>query len=237
MSNRARGHIGEALNTLAELRLSNATLDTIFEHICHAAVRTLEGWEAAAGSLAHGGEFATFGVSDKRIHAIDQAQYSSGKGPCVDAVRTGEMQYFDGQDVPPKWRHFAENAADRGVYSVFSLPLKLEGEVIGGLNLYSPERDALRSGQQEDAMFFAAYTAVAVANWNDLASAKSQAEQLKQGLESRTMIGQATGLLMAHEGLTSSEAFQKLVQLSQISNVKLREIAKRYVDAWEAKVK
>ncbi len=40
---------------------------------------------------------------------------------------------------------------------------------------------------------------------------------------------------MGQEGLTSEEAFQKLVKVSQNSNVKLRDIAQRYVEAWEAK--
>jgi AmiR/NasT family two-component response regulator len=48
------------------------------------------------------------------------------------------------------------------------------------------------------------------------------------------MIGQATGLLMAQEGLTSGEAFQRLVRVSQNANIKLREIAQRYVRSWEA---
>jgi AmiR/NasT family two-component response regulator len=38
---------------------------------------------------------------------------------------------------------------------------------------------------------------------------------------------------MAQEALTSEEAFQKLVQISQKTNVKLREIAAGYVEAWE----
>jgi AmiR/NasT family two-component response regulator len=42
---------------------------------------------------------------------------------------------------------------------------------------------------------------------------------------------------MAQEGLTSDEAFQKLVFVSQNANVKLREIAQRYVETWEKKVK
>jgi AmiR/NasT family two-component response regulator len=44
-------------------------------------------------------------------------------------------------------------------------------------------------------------------------------------------------LLMAQEGLTSEEAFQKLVSVSQHANVKLRDIAERYVHSWEEKAK
>lgn len=60
--------------------------------------------------------------------------------------------------------------------------------------------------------------------------------QLEEALATRTTIGQAVGLLMAQEALTSDEAFTKLVHVSQNANIKLRDIAQRYVDAWEEKV-
>lgn len=60
--------------------------------------------------------------------------------------------------------------------------------------------------------------------------------QLEEALLIRTTIGQAVGLLMAQEGLISDEAFERLVHVSQNSNMKLRDIAQRYVDAWEAKI-
>lgn len=60
---------------------------------------------------------------------------------------------------------------------------------------------------------------------------------LLEALATRTVIGQAVGLLMAQEGLTADEAFQKLVGVSQGANTKLRDIAQRYVDAWEDRCK
>ncbi len=62
-------------------------------------------------------------------------------------------------------------------------------------------------------------------------------EQLKEALETRTIIGQATGLLMAQEGLSSEEAFQKLVKVSRNANIKLRDLAQRYADAWHQNAK
>lgn len=60
--------------------------------------------------------------------------------------------------------------------------------------------------------------------------------QLEEALATRTTIGQAVGLLMAQEALTSEEAFTKLVHVSQNANIKLCDIAQRYVEAWEEKV-
>lgn len=232
---RPSGRVKAPLNSLAELKLSNQTLDAVLGRIGEMALQTLPGWDAVAASMAENDRVATFGTTDERINPVDQAQYDGGAGPCVDAIRDGEFKYFNGTDIQPRWRQFAETAADAEVYSVVSFPLKLEGVVMGALNFYSRERDALRNGQHEEGALFAAQAAVTLANAKALIESGEKIGQLEEALETRTMIGQATGLLMAQEGLTSDEAFQKLVRVSQTSNVKLREIAQKYVAAWEAK--
>ena len=169
------------------------------------------------------------------INRVDQSQYETWRGPCVDALEKDEAQYFDGTDVEPSWRQFADVAGDAGIYSVLSFPLRLDGEIMGALNFYSEERDALRQGQLEEGYLFAAQAAVTLANVKSVSERGEQVAQLQAGLETRTMIGQATGLLMAQEGLSSADAFQKLVKASQGTNLKLRDVAKRFVDAWEKK--
>lgn len=59
-------------------------------------------------------------------------------------------------------------------------------------------------------------------------SAKQQDDtiaHLERAAASRTVIGQAMGLLMAQRALSSDDAFTELVRLSQASNVKLRDVA------------
>lgn len=233
MDQRPTGEISRTVNSLAELRFSELTLDSLLGHIGRFGVEVLEGWEAAGTSLVEGDRVATFGMTDDRVRDIDQAQYDQGIGPCVDAIMNSDSFYYDGTDVEPRWRQFAEAAGSEGIYSVLSVPLQLDGETVGALNFYSGERDALRPGQREEALLFASQAAVSIANVKELVDSRAQADQLGAALQTRTMIGQATGLLMAQESLSSEEAFQKLVRVSQSANVKLREIAQRYVEAWE----
>jgi hypothetical protein len=236
VADRPSGPAPHPVSTLADLRLSEETLDSIVGHIGILGVEALEGWQAVGTSLVEGKRVATFGVNDERVNAVDQAQYDNKAGPCVDAL-SGEVHYFDGTTDEPRWRMFAETAADAGVYSVISFPLKIDDDTIGALNFYSSERDALRPGQREEGWVFASQAAIAIVNEQTLARLGKQVGQLEEGLQTRTVIGQATGLLMAQEGLTSDEAFQKLVSVSQTANVKLRDIAERYVRSWEEKAK
>lgn len=230
---RPAGEAAKPINSISDLRFEEHDLDTILGHIGELGVQALPGWDAAATSLVRKDKLATFGCTDERIAAIDQFQYDHERGPCVDALQQGEVKYFDGDEVEPKWRQFANVAADNGVSSVVCFPLRLDDQVIGALNFYSPEKSALREGQREEGLLFASQAAVAVSNAQAFADAGAHLEQLSEALETRTMIGQATGLLMAQEGLTSDEAFQKLVKVSQNANIKLRDIARHYVETWE----
>lgn len=235
MSKRASGKVDQSVNSLGELRFEGKAIDSIVAQIGNLAVQTMDGWDAAAASLVAGNKVATYGATDERVSPADQAQYDTDKGPCVDAMKSGEVQYFDGNTVEPRWRQFAETAAGCSIYSTLSFPLMLDDQVMGALNLYSSERDAIRPGHREEGSLFAAQAAVSIANAQAYLAKEILVDQLEEGLQTRTLIGQATGLVMADEGLTSDEAFQKLVKVSQHSNLKLRDVAQRYVDAWEEK--
>lgn len=60
-------------------------------------------------------------------------------------------------------------------------------------------------------------------------------EQAAQALQSRTVIGQAIGIVMVREQLDSDRAYEHLVELSQRSNVKLREVARQLVADLDAR--
>lgn len=133
-------------------------------HIGNLAVHSVNRWDAAAASLVTGDKVATYGATDERVNPPDQAQYDINKGPCVDALKTGEIQYFDGTSVEPSWRQFAESAANCGIYSTLSFPLRLNGQTMGALSLYSRERDAIRPGHREEGSSFGAHAALMTSN-------------------------------------------------------------------------
>lgn len=56
-----------------------------------------------------------------------------------------------------------------------------------------------------------------------------EVENLEKALGGRTVIGQATGLLMERFDLTPDRAFDLLTRISQNKNLKLRQIAEQIV--------
>ena len=64
---------------------------------------------------------------------------------------------------------------------------------------------------------------------DELVRAREENAQLKEALHSRTVIGQATGVLMATANLDPAEAFAELTRMSSHTNRKLRDIAAEVV--------
>ena len=167
--------------------------------------------------------------TDELAQAVDDAQYETLEGPCLDASRYGETYVVAEMTDEARWPVFASVAVRQGIRSSLSLPLRVRGESIGALNLYSTDHDGF-GGSVELGRLFAGQAGVAIANAEVYRASRSMAEQLQEAMQSRAVIEQAKGVLMAEQGCRPDEAFELLRQASQRENVKLRDIAQRIVD-------
>jgi AmiR/NasT family two-component response regulator len=99
----------------------------------------------------------------------------------------------------------------------------------GVLNLYSQNRP-FEEVDEEVGRRFMPPASVAVANARAYAKAHAVIDQLQEALQSRDVIGQAKGIIQAREHCDSDQAFERLRDLSQHRNIKLRDLAKAVVD-------
>ena len=76
--------------------------------------------------------------------------------------------------------------------------------------------------------------ATARARHEELQTLREEAESLSEALAARKVIERAKGLLMAKEGLTEDEAFDRLRRASQVSGRPLRVIAEAVVTTLDA---
>ena len=70
----------------------------------------------------------------------------------------------------------------------------------------------------------------AIANARRYAKARGLAENLGKALDSRALIDQAIGVVMARRGIGAEQAFDELARESQNNNIKLRDLAARVVE-------
>lgn len=172
----------------------------------------------------------TAAASSETAYRIDQWEYASGCGPCIDALRDGREHYLPDVDSAGPYDGFAAVLAEAGVRSVLGVPLVIAGEVLGALNVYAAQERAFDDETTRAvARHVAAQAATTLHNLRVYDASRTLAQQLEEALESRAVIEQAKGVLMGQRDCSADDAFEMLRRASQRENVKLREVAQRIV--------
>lgn len=167
----------------------------------------------------------TVACSDSLAARADEAQYQAGDGPCLTALREGRMVRVDALAADERWPAFGRKAASLGVRSSLSLPLMHDGKPVGALNVYARKDGAFGPWQIRRAEKLAANGSGALALALRLSDVLARNEQLRSSLESRPVIDQAMGIIMAFHRCTPEQALKLLRTQSQNKNVKLRDVA------------
>jgi GAF domain-containing protein len=165
------------------------------------------------------------------VHQIDAVQHDElHEGPCITCLETRRPTVSGSLGGDCRWPHFGGRVARMGVHSALSLPLIVGGQVIGAINCYANIQDAFGEHAVRLGAQFATPAAVSIYNAGLLAGARARAEKLEQALDHRAAIDQAVGIIRSRSGVSPEVAFNRLVEMSQNGNVKLRVVATRLVE-------
>lgn len=221
--------VTDALEMLTAALDDDRALDSTLELVCQQLVRVVPGADIASVTLVRDGTATTAAFTDQRALDIDLDQYALGHGPCLEAATTGKTVRVDVEAAQEQWPEFTRSALAAGVASYLSAPLAVDAKHSGSLNLYGMHAHGYRD--VEGALLEVYVTAVeaALRSTARYLAARDEAAHLSQALTSRAVIEQAKGILMGAHGITAEQAFHRLVEQSQRENVKLREVAERFV--------
>lgn len=219
----------ESLRVLEEILPLREDIATTLTKISEVSVRLVPGCDTASVTFVDEGTVSTPGASHEIAIELDQVQYRTESGPCLQAVKEGRTFTIADLETDRRWPEFATAAAASGFRSTLSVPIRIDG-ITGGLNLYGRSKSVFEDASEELTGLLAARAAIAIENAKVFRATKRLIEQLNEAIKTRELIGEAKGILMAREGLSEDEAFQMLVIASQRANTKLREIAKKIVD-------
>lgn len=103
------------------------------------------------------------------------------------------------------------------------VPLWIDERGLGALSLYADQAAAFSESHERVTILLATFAALALAE-------AQRADQMHDALGSRDVIGQAKGILMERHGVTADAAFSVLSRVSQAENIKLAEVARRFVE-------
>lgn len=187
------------------------------------AVASVDGADAAVVVVADPRGVEVRGATDDAVRRAALLEGEVGEGPFRTALRDELVVRSPSLAYDHRWPGWGARVADEtGLQSLLALRLFVQGRTAVSLALLAHDRDAFDGDDELDGLALSAHVAVAV-------SAAEQIGHLERALVSRTVIGQASGILMERYGLTSDVAFATLARIASSKEVKLRVVAERVV--------
>lgn len=198
--------------------------------------------DAATVTLFVGDQASTVATTERSMVRLDEAQYAAKDGPCLEALRAHTVVRAGAAEMTERWPAFADVAREVGIGTLLSCPLflpaddavasrlALDHRLSGALNVWSFRHEVFAPVEAAlIAMFTSAMSSIILtaARW---AAAQQQADGLLTALKTRDAIATAKGIVMARHNLGPDDAFRWLVDASQRTNQKIRDLARLIID-------
>ena len=158
--------------------------------------------------MLRGRVVGTICVSGSIAAAVEEAQFTLGEGPSVDAFLTlapvlvADLTGSDGGH----WPGFRDGALAAGVSAVFGFPILVGPVCIGALNLYHDHPGGLTPDQHLDALAIAHVAGRTVLGWQSVAESGALAWEPDHVQTHRAVVHQAVGMASVQAGVTVDDA-------------------------------
>jgi hypothetical protein len=175
------------------------------------------------------GELATQAASHPEPSRLVEVQVAAGRGPLIDVLASGETVICADTLTETRWPEFTAAALRMSVRS--SATLSYRGQMIVALTLVGLKPRALDPDRLQLAELLVAYGGALVGAVADYGNSRRVADQLRDAASSRAIVDQAKGILMHALGCSADEALKRMREVSQRSNIRATEVARRVIDA------
>ena len=194
------------------------------------ATRTVLDVDGAGLTLVHeDGPPRWVAATDAAMELLEHVQHDFGEGPYLQAFAQDRAISIQDLQAAPAWTRIAAVVGQLHVAGVLSVPVRLAGQPVGTLDVYSTQPRPWTARELEAVAEFAAVAAELVTAGVELANRELEVAQLRQALTNRVWIEQAKGVLAATRGTGPDAAFQQLRATARATNRKLAEVAQEVV--------
>lgn len=179
--------------------------------LCSACVDVLD-VTGAGITIMGGGHAGPVCVSNPRMAALEDLQYTIGEGPCQDAFRSNSFVHAPRLDLSAsaRWPSFVDLAQETGVGAVFAYPLSAKGAKIGVLTLYQDDEGDLSAVQHTDSIALVEVLTETVLSLQDGAPTGTLAADLNDAVAYRAEIHQASGMVSVQLQVPVAEALVRI---------------------------
>ena len=218
--------VRHALRELEDLRYAAGNLDEALRRIVEATHQLFAVDGAGLMLLDPDQLLRNVAVSDRRVHDLEELQIEHGEGPCVEAFEAKTLVDTEDLAAEARWPKFSPAAVDRGMRAVLGSPIPYNQQAIGVVVVVFSAKVHPWSPEGELALVaFTDLAALTIANTLQSEERGELASQLQRALDARVVIEQAKGALVAQEGLSEREAFERLRRQARSQRRRVVEVA------------
>jgi len=172
------------------------------------------------------GQLRWASATDQTAQTVENEQERLAQGPCAVAFSQRLPAAIRNIHTEPDWAEFTQVLVSEGVCAALSVPVELDGGVIGTLDIYA--RDP-RDWDPSEVAALQAYAGLMASLLSAATTAQVKgrlADQLQAALEHRWLIEQAKGVIMGREQVDAQAAFERLRGAARSSTRRLADVAK-----------
>lgn len=218
--------LSEFAHTLASRFEVSEVLYRLAEHV----IEILDVSGCGVSVVDEEGKLRPVTAINELTRLLEATEEAHQEGPCVDAFQDGNVVVVPRlADQAEKWPAWSKQANELGIHAVLGVPLCVNEQPLGAMNLYSDEEREWPEAEIRIAKVLCDMAASYVVNASELDEARRVAEQLREALDSRIVIEQAKGVIAAEQHITVEEAFVVLRTHARSHGASLRSVAQGVV--------
>ena len=223
----ARAQLSAALARVQEVFAEAGTTAEAVDRLVEVA-RDLIPLAVGAGiSLVdENGACTTVAATDPAVTEADALQFELGAGPCLRAWDTVSPQYVPDTTTDSRWPAWGRAVAEAGIRSVLSVPLVIEGQEIGALQVYAAEPHAFTDHEEHLLSLLAGPVAVLLG----VDRTRRHDDTLLDAVADRDRIERAVGVLMERRSLSEDNARTSLLDTARDQGETLAQTADHLLD-------
>ena len=224
--------LAEAFAEISRTLLAEPDVQRTLDQMCVLLVGTVDGCDHVVVTLVSSDHLESPAASDAVGPMVDAIQLEVDEGPCLEAIREQHTVLTADLAEETRWPRFSRRTVETtGVRSMLSFRMFVAADTLGSLNLYSKRPQAFSEESLAVGTIFAAHASVAL----QAAQTKQDLARLREVVATRELVGQAKGILMGRQGISSQAAMDILCRGAERLRVELRELARRVVEGEESR--
>jgi hypothetical protein len=174
------------------------------------------------------GELELLSASSHRAAELELFQIQREEGPCQETVRTGApVSAASADEIVRRWHEVGKAIVDAGFQSVHAFPMRWQGLVLGGLNLF---RTAPGEGPDDSLLgqSFADVMTLLLVRPIDVPG-EALSGRIRQAIAGRAVIEQAKGVLCQQFGTDMGESYRRLLERARTHGRTVTEMAEETI--------